>query len=253
MKTKKLLVMIVTMAALLVPSLTGVFAYGGYVRATDKVNLRTGPGLTYASVTVMWRGDTADYLGDTSRDVRGVNWYHVNYAGKIGWVSSRYSTLYGNYYTSYGNVAYVSGNTNLRKGPGLTYGKVGMMFKGDHATYLGQSSVDSRGVTWYYVNYAGLYGWISSRYATLNGYYDRGYNNDNYSRGYTYNYGYVYATAKTNIRTGAGLTYSKVAMMFRGDYATYLGQSRVDSRGVTWYYVNYAGKIGWVSSRYTTF
>lgn len=68
---------------------------GSYVKATNgKSNLRTGPGLGYADVGTMQKGESATYLGSYSTDERGVVWYQVRFEGQTGWVSSRYTTLY---------------------------------------------------------------------------------------------------------------------------------------------------------------
>jgi len=68
---------------------------GTYVEATDgKSNLRKGPGLTYDDVETMQVGEIATYLGAYATDERGVLWYYVRFEGQVGWVSSRYATLY---------------------------------------------------------------------------------------------------------------------------------------------------------------
>lgn len=62
-------------------------------RATGDVNVRSGPGLDYDSVTVLNRGETVEYLGEESVDDRGVAWYHIRYYGTDGWASSKYVVL----------------------------------------------------------------------------------------------------------------------------------------------------------------
>lgn len=68
-------------------------ATGISVSATGDVNVRTGPGLTYDSTGVAPRGSRLDYLGETSTDERGVDWYKVAYDGQARWVSSTYAVL----------------------------------------------------------------------------------------------------------------------------------------------------------------
>lgn len=63
----------------------------GGVRATSRTNVRSGPGLSYKSLTTMQKGDSATYLGSSKKDSRGVKWYKVSYGGVKGWVSSRYT------------------------------------------------------------------------------------------------------------------------------------------------------------------
>jgi uncharacterized protein YraI len=92
--------------------------------------------------------------------------------GKEGWVSSGYASLSGysggvSYSSSSGTVVATDGDTNVRTGPGLSYSQLGTLYRGSSATYLGDSSVDDRGVRWYKVRYNGKTGWVSSKYTTL--------------------------------------------------------------------------------------
>ena len=62
----------------------------------------------------------------------------------------------------------VNGDSYLRTGPGLGYDRTGkVLHRGESATYLGSTSVDSRGVAWYKVRFDGREGWVSSRYTRL--------------------------------------------------------------------------------------
>ena len=60
-------------------------------------------------------------------------------------------------------------SVNLRSGPGLSYEIVTSFSANKSLTYLGESSTDDRGVTWYKVSSGSLTGWVSSRYAKLVG------------------------------------------------------------------------------------
>jgi len=155
---------------------------------------------------------------------------------------------------------YFTGHTNVRSGPGLGYTSIGQINSGSTLPYMGDSSTDSRGVTWYKVSFSGSYGWVSSKYANLtdNGgtaIYAAGANGNSYAGGYysdSYASGSVYATANAYVRSGPGLNYSQLTGMYTGDYATYLGNTSYDSRGVAWYNVSFNGYTGWVSSAYTS-
>lgn len=117
------------------------------------------------------------------------------YNGSKGWVSSKYASVKGgpsgnnsssassgnvqanlSYSSSYYNpdggfinhsIRSVSGDSNVRKGPGLGYESIGILYKGEGATYCDQISYDNRGVAWYYVRFCGEYGWVSSRYTII--------------------------------------------------------------------------------------
>ena len=54
----------------------------------------------------------------------------------------------------------------VRKGPGLDFGVIGYMNKGQYLIYDGASEKDNRGVRWYRVKFHDTFGWVSSRYST---------------------------------------------------------------------------------------
>ena len=66
---------------------------GDFVKTTGNVHVRKGPGLEYAEMGTLEKGTLISYLGASKKDERGVKWYKVNFNGKVGWVSSKYSKL----------------------------------------------------------------------------------------------------------------------------------------------------------------
>ena len=159
-------------AVLLVLVFSGTALAAGYVQATGgNVYVRNAPNLNGKGLDAMQEGQTATYLDASSTDGRGVVWYKVSFKGKTGWVSSRYSKLYGANVSvpseSSGTVKAVGGNCNIRNAPNLNGNEIGMMKEGQKGTYLGSSSVDERGVTWYKVKFNGKIGWVSSRYTEV--------------------------------------------------------------------------------------
>ena len=60
---------------------------------TGKSNVHTGPGLSYKSIGVLHKGESAAFLNKTSVDERGVTWYKITWKGKDAWVSSKYTKL----------------------------------------------------------------------------------------------------------------------------------------------------------------
>lgn len=240
MKKRILFVLVVSV---LLAALTGTALAAGYVQATGgDVYVRNAPNLDGGKLDAMQENQTASYLNGSAVDDRGVIWYYVSFEGKAGWVSSRYSQLYGASIVlpdfsgaSSAYVKAVGGDVYLRTSPSLSGGKLTAMKEGQTAAYLNGSSVDDRGVVWYKVSFNGKAGWVSSRYSEL-------YNN--------------YSTVKAvggdcNIRNAPNLNGNEIGLMKEGQKGTYLNSSSVDERGVTWYRVNFNGKTGWVSSRYT--
>lgn len=57
-----------------------------------------------------------------------------------------------------------SGQSHVRTGPGLDYRKIGVLHRDEDARYLGESSVDERGVVWYKIRWDGREAWVSSMY-----------------------------------------------------------------------------------------
>ena len=57
-----------------------------------------------------------------------------------------------------------TGDVWLRTGPGLDYDAVSILSSGKSFDYLGETSVDGRGVVWYNVRYDGRDAWVSSMY-----------------------------------------------------------------------------------------
>ena len=62
-----------------------------------------------------------------------------------------------------------TGDVWLRTGPGLDYDAVSILSSGKSFDYLGETSVDGRGVAWYRISAGGKEGWVSSRYTELIG------------------------------------------------------------------------------------
>ena len=62
-----------------------------------------------------------------------------------------------------------TGDVWLRTGPGLDYDSIAILKSGKTFDYLGESSVDGRGVAWYRITAGDKTGWVSSRYSELIG------------------------------------------------------------------------------------
>ena len=237
---KKLIAMLILAA--LAASLAGTaLAAEVSVHITGNCNVRSGPSLNNSILGTVSEGTTLKGSGTVRRDNRGVAWYEVIYRGHNGWVSSKYA------YTTGGSgsktTKYVigdSGKSNVHTGPGLDYKTIGVLRVDDAAKYLNETSVDDRGVVWYKISWKGEKAWVSSRYTRLS--------SKRKSEGST-----VEAdSGDTNVRTGPGLGYDSIGVMICGDRANYLNKSSTDNRGVVWYKISWGGRVGWVSSKYTS-
>ena len=220
------------MAATFTPSGSSTLS-AAYVEATGSVNLRSGPGLGYKDIGTINKGTTLSYLNQFSIDERGVTWYKVHYKNSSAWISSKYSELYGAAAVTW--LYATDGKSYLRKAPNLEGQIITTLQRGDAAEYLGSSSIDERGVTWYRVSYKGNTGWVSSRYTSFQ-------QNDRT----------VYASeGDSKIRNNPNLNGDVIGFLYKGQSATYTEVSSFDNRGVEWYQVKIDGVFGWVSSMYT--
>jgi uncharacterized protein YraI len=130
---------------------------------TTSVNLRSGPGTSYASYGILSAG-TALTVGSTTG-----NWYYVTVTatGKPGYVYSGYVSLSGSV-VSTGTVAdtgaYVSATRlNLRSGPGTKYRAITKL------TYGTPVTLQSTSGNWYYISVTstGQTGYVYRSYITL--------------------------------------------------------------------------------------
>ncbi len=236
---------LVMLLSLILSVFAGMALAETYVKTTGSVHIRKGPGLDYAKITTVSKGNSFLYKSEEEDD-RGVTWYKVDYNGKSAWISSKYSVTYSSS-TASGKI-YGVGKSNIRTKPSLNGKILGTFPKGAEGTHVDKkTSVDSRGVTWYKVKYNGMTGWVSSAYTTtVKG--GKGSKNSESVSGSKK----VYASdGKSNIRKSPDKESTILGTFPEGAEAKYYGAQK-DSRGVSWYKIKYNGITGWVSSKYTT-
>lgn len=238
-------------------SLNSAFAFVNltwYVRATARVNVRSGPGVSYSDFGTLEKNEQVPYLNESAQDKGGQTWYKIRYYSfGDAWVSSAYSRVVTdqagmsgvasiNSQTVGSYVEATNGDSNLRTGPGLGYDDIGTVKDGECARYLNMTSVDERGVRWYKVFYNGEEGWLSSRYTTLREGVVLDYTNMMY---------YARATARVNLRTGPGMDYPDIGTLDKEEQVYYLFETQTDDSGLAWYKVQYYSQgVAWVSSAY---
>ncbi|MFH5836918.1 SH3 domain-containing protein [Proteiniclasticum sp. C24MP] len=118
---------------------TGVVRY-----TTTNLNMRTGPGTSYAVILVIPKGAEVTVI-DTSSI-----WYKVSYGGKTGYASSSYLSTSA---PAELPVRYTTADLNLRTGPGTGYSIILTMPRGSKVSIL-----DTK------------YAWPRVRYGTREGY-----------------------------------------------------------------------------------
>ena len=237
---------------MLVLGLAGsAFAACQATTTASSLNVRVGAGSEFKVLRALPRNTGVYYLGVSDFDDAGNTWYKVQYGNyDTGWVSAKYCSLNEGYaVNSY--VKAETGSTNIRSNPNLDGGRLGVLEKGQTATYLNQVCTDLRGVDWYLVSANGVSGWVSTMYTTL-------YTESLPLLGFMPtlgDYGATSATLKAEggdvfIRGAANLNGKQLDVLKKGYTASYLNERSVDERGVVWFKVNYNGTVGWVSSRY---
>lgn len=113
---------------------------------TANLNMRTGPGTSYAVILIIPKGAEVT-VTDTSS-----TWFKVSYGGKSGYTSSSYLTATAPS-SSELPVRYTTADLNLRTGPGTSYSIILTMPKGSKVYVL-----DSK------------YAWPKVRYGAREGY-----------------------------------------------------------------------------------
>ena len=156
-----------------------------YIKVTGgTVNVRQHAGTGYSKLGTAHKGATYDYLG-SARDSNGRVWYHIDYNGDDGWISSAYSkptdtasSSSKKNSSSYdddddyldpddidesGRVKVTGSSVNVRQSAGTGYSSFGKAYKGDRFDYDGFRVVN--GTVWYHIDFDGEPGWISGKYA----------------------------------------------------------------------------------------
>lgn len=187
---------------------------------TANLNLRSGPGTSYAILAVIPKGTTVSV-----ESISG-GWGKLTYAGKIGYSSMTYLTLATS--PSGSDLRITTANLNFRTGPGTSYSIIAVIPKGTTVNVLSESGGWARFV------YGGRTGYSSSAYLSK-------ISTPPPSGTILY---YRVATEDLNIRSGPGTSYSIVGVI------PYNGIVAVYSVSGTWASVMHNGIRGYSSTAY---
>lgn len=128
----------------------------GTVVVKSEANIRAGAGTGYDKLGVAKVG-TELTVTDVTDDGK---WYQVSYNGKTGYINRNMVTVDE---LEYSATATVTGDVNVRSGPGSEYTKLGVAKKGDKLTVTGVT-----GTNWYQISYNGKTGYVAGNYITVN-------------------------------------------------------------------------------------
>lgn len=217
--------------SLIGPAITGntpVVAQDATTAATtDMLNLRSGPSLSNSVILVIPMGDQVTLTGESRNGFRS-----VSYNGRDGWVSAEYLAI-SKAAPSSNTAAHVTEALNLRSGPSTSNPVIVVMPAGANVVITGQSSNGFLAITW------GSYrGYASGEWITTTG-------SAPAPAPGTPTTGTAVTTDALNLRTGAGTSYTVVAVMPRGATVQLTGKS---ANG--FYNVNWSGQTGWAAAEY---
>jgi uncharacterized protein YgiM (DUF1202 family) len=223
------------------PALTAAAAV-----ATGALNVRSGPGIGYASTAVLSYGTNVQLLG---RNNNG-SWVKVKLAnGHEGWVNATLitpnvaiSSLPAVTAPALTPMAAVStGSLNVRSGPGVAYGITAVIDYGVNVQLLGRNNSS----TWVKVKLAnGHEGWVNAALITAN--VTIGSLPVMTSTAATAPTAVV-GTGSLNVRSGPGIGYAVTSATYLGHTVTLLGRNEAGS----WVKVKLAnGHEGWVNATY---
>ncbi len=141
---------------------------------TNLLNIRSGPGVAYPILDRVPRDSVFAVTGRSADDSR---WVRINLNSVEGWLNSTYALLLGDQAnvplvsseeaaatrssgTPTGMQVLVTGNLNIRSGPGIEYARVGVLPIGSTADVVGRNADG----TWWEINLAVGKGWVSRLY-----------------------------------------------------------------------------------------
>ena len=204
---------------------------GTIVNCQSWVNVRSGPGTSYAKIGTAPKGAVYTVTGKSG------SYFSINYNGRTGYVHSNYISVISTGApantmpaSSTGTIVNCQIGVNVRSGPGTNYSKLGTAPKGAVYTVTGLSGSFVR------INYNGKVGYIHSGYISVS---------SSPSPGASVGTGrIVNCTSWVNVRSGPGTSYSKIGQAPKGAVYTVTGKSG------TYFAVNFGSCTGYVHSSY---
>lgn len=124
-----------------------------YTVTADVLNVRSGAGKHFSKIGSVKQGTKLQIIKEQEN-----GWYQISFNGRTGYVSGEY--VYSPAVTHEVN----ADRLNVRSGPGIRNGKIGMVERGTELTVI---HTENNG--WHKVAYNGETGFVSSKYVSTNG------------------------------------------------------------------------------------
>ena len=220
---------------------------------TGALNVRSGPGIQFSTVTAVYNGHIVTMLGRNADS----SWVKIRvFSGQEGWVNARFL----NPNTPIANLPVLDGSTttpptatalvntgalNVRSGPGLNFGILEVVYQGTRVTLLGRTA----DATWVQIRTPnGIVGWVNSNLVQPT----VPITNLPVVGGTTppVAFNAVVTTGALNVRSGPGLAYPTLATIGNGTGVTLIGRSAT-AVVPPWVQVRLGnGLVGWVNANY---
>ncbi len=225
--------------------LTSLILGGGFVvqgavatqpmTATSAVNVRSGPGTSYAVIGVLASGQRVEATGTVSG-----GWIQVSVSGRTGWVYRTFLVSAAPAPTASASTSPTASGTvtttaavNVRTGPGLTYTVVTLTPRG---TTLPATGVTAPG--WTQVLHQGSARWISSSYLTRDA--------ASVAAPLPATTGQLRTTASVNVRAEGTLSGTLITTVAAGVVLDATSRTTAEYSEII-----HQGRPGWVATRYT--
>lgn len=190
---------------------------------TDRLNLRTGPALSFGVIQVLPLGASVTLTGGDENGFR-----EVTYNSREGWAFGAFLSIDAPV-PSPNDTATTTDRLNLRSGSGITFPVMTVLPVGAIVTLTGQSENGFRSVTW-----GGFNGWVSSTYLDFGEEPPPPPDPVPDTNAMT--------TANLNLRSGAGTSFAAILVMPMGSRVVLTGQ---ESNGFL--SLSFNGQNGWAS------
>ncbi len=197
---------------------------GNTAYATAAVNVRSGPGTSFAKLGELRKGDAVTLVGSTG------TWSIIKWGTGTAYVSSGYlsNSGTGGGSSTTGTTMVATTNVNVRSGPGTKYSILGYLVKGETVKKTGISG------NWTQVVYKNQTAYVSSTYLST-------YTGGSTGGGGSSSNSLLYALRATAVRSGPSTAYRAIGYLDAGDSITYLG-----AYSGSWYQVQLGVNVGYV-------
>ncbi len=214
--------------------------------STDVLNVRKGPGTEFPVSDVLSKGDEEHITRIILRS-DGKKWYRYEKGGKYfyiaGWLTEKIEPKKTSEDDNSSNtvqensVAVANYYINIRSGPSLDYGKIGLVLKGDSVPVVGIAKNDNS-ETWIEIQYKGKTGWCYSPLFSVKNMpvLDLSPIGGN---GNVIDY--------VNLREGPSTSYAIEEVLSKDISCSIVGVAK-NVKNEIWYEVKVSGKIGWIRS-----